>query len=92
MKRFLIEIPHEDEHEACVRALDALSRHGSHFMTHAHFGCAAGHHLGQVLAEVDSRADAERMVPPQFRGDARIVEVQQFTRKKIEDLLAELES
>ena len=91
MPRFLIEIPHESEHAACVRALDALSQYGSHFITNASWGCAAGVHCGYLITELDSREDAPRMVPPQFRHEARIVEVEHYTKEKIETLIAELE-
>lgn len=92
MPRFLIEIVHEDEHDACVRALHAIHSFGSHFVTHAEFGCADGAHAGWLIVELESRAQAERMVPPEFRQDARIVELQRFSPEHIESMLAELES
>jgi hypothetical protein len=91
MPRFLIELPHESEHSACVRALDALSKYGSHFITNASWGCAAGVHCGYLITELASREEAQRIIPPQFRHEARIVEVERYTRAKIETLLARIE-
>ena len=92
MSRFLIEIAHEDEHAACVKALHALETYGSHFVTHADFGCADGVHAGWLIADFDSRAEAKQIVPPEFRAEARIVELSQFTREKIAAMLEKLEN
>jgi hypothetical protein len=58
MPRFLIQLSHRDEHEACVRALGALERYGSHFLTHADWGCKDGVHCGEdiraLIAELES--------------------------------------
>ena len=91
MPSYLIEIPHEDEHAACVRALHAIEQYGSHFMTHAYWGCPSGVHSGQLVAELDCREDALRMVPPEFRRAARIIEVRRYTREGIRELLEGLE-
>ena len=83
MPRYLIELTHEDEHSACVRALQALERHGSHLVTHADWGCKAGVHCGWLIVDVDTQAEAQMMVPPEFRSDARIVELNRYTREEI---------
>ena len=91
MPRFLIELAHEDEHTACVRALRAIEQYGSHFMTHADWGCKAGFHSGWLIVELDSRDDALLMVPPEFRREARIVELNQYTPEEIASLASQLE-
>jgi hypothetical protein len=91
MPRYLIEIPHSDEHDACVRALDAIERHGSHFVTRAEFSCADGRHAGWMIADLESRKEALQFVPPQFRPEVRIVELKAYTREEIAAMLAELE-
>jgi hypothetical protein len=82
MPRYLIELSHGDEHVACVKALRAIEQSGSHFMTHADWGCKAG---------IEDRDEAVRLVPPEFRQEARIVELNRFTKEQIVSLLAELE-
>jgi hypothetical protein len=91
MPRFLIEVPHEDEHAACIKALDALEKYGSHFVTRADFGCEDGVHSGWLVVDLDNRAEALQIVPPQFRRDARVVQLSQYTREKIVAMMKELE-
>lgn len=91
MPRFLIEIPHDDEHAACVRALRVIEQSGSHFLTHADWGCEAGTHCGWMIVELDSRNEAMQLVPPEYRHDARIVELNRFTKVRIASLIAKLE-
>ena len=91
MPRFIIVVSHDDEHAACVNALSALERYGSHFVTHAEFGCKDGSHSGWLMVDVDSHAEAQQIVPPEFRSHARIVQVRRFTREQIKAMVDELE-
>ena len=91
MPRCMIELAHGDEHVACVMALRAIEQSGSHFVTHADWGCKDGAHSGWMIAELDNRDEVARIVPPELRQDARIVELNQFTREKNASLIAELE-
>jgi len=90
MPRYLIELTHGDEYVACVKALRAIERLGSHFVTHADWGCRDGTHAGWLIAELDSRDEALQMVPPELRHDARVVELNKFTREQIASLIVEL--
>jgi hypothetical protein len=91
MPRFLIELKHEDEHDACVRALQALDNFGSHFVTQSDWGCKAGVHSGWFIGEFGDRNEVLQMVPPEYRQSARIVPLNRFTRDEIASLIAELE-
>ncbi len=91
MPRYLIELTHDDEHAACVRAIEAIEKYGAHFFTHADWGCLNGVHSAWVIAELDSREGALQLVPPQFRPDARIVELNKFTREEIASMVGALE-
>ena len=55
MARFLIEVPHEANFAACSQAVRIFLDTGSHFLTHADFGCADGEHKAWLTVEVDSR-------------------------------------
>ena len=92
MARFLIEIPHGDEYQACVKALEAVREYGSHFVTHADWGCGDGVHCGWLIAELESRTDAELLVPPQLRHEARITKLNKYTSEQIAALVAKLEN
>jgi hypothetical protein len=91
MPRYLIELTHDDEYAACVRALEAIEQLGSHFVTRAEWGCADGTHAGWLIAEVDSRQEALQLVPAEFRHEARIVQLNRFTREQIASMVADLE-
>ena len=79
MARFLIEVPHEANGVACQQAVDVFFSTGSHFMTHADFGCADGDHRALLTVEVDSREEALRILPPMLRPQARIVRLSKFS-------------
>ena len=92
MPRFLIEIKHSDDYEGCVKALDALVSHGSHLVTNAEFGCDDGEHCGWLIVEVDSRAQALQMIPPQLQAGARIIQLKTWTRAEIEEMVKGLDA
>ncbi len=87
MARFLIEVPHEAEHEACLRAVRILLTSGSHFLTHSDFGCLDGEHKGWLIVEVESKEEARSILPPSFRSQANIVKLNKFTIEEVDELL-----
>jgi hypothetical protein len=87
MARFLIEVPHEAEEVACARAVQLLLGTGSHFMTHADWGCSDGVHKGWIIVDVDSREEARNMLPPAFRADATVVKLNKFTMEELDETL-----
>ena len=91
MPKFMIELTHSNEHDACVRALQAIEQYGSHYITHAEWGCKDGTHSSWLIVELESREQAMQMVPAGFRREARIVKLNQFTREEIASLTAELD-
>jgi hypothetical protein len=87
MARFLIEVPHEAETVACARVVEIFLKTGSHFLTHTDWGCMDGDHRAWFIAEVDSKEDARRILPPAFRSHARIVGLNKFSMEQIEEIL-----
>lgn len=79
MARFLIEVPHEAEPVACARTVEVFLRSGSHFLTHADWGCRDGEHKAWFVADVDSKEDARSIVPPYLRPKTKIVKLNYFT-------------
>ncbi len=79
MPRFLIEVSHEKTTLECNRAIDAFLRTGSHFLARADWGCKDGEHSAWLIVEVDTKDEARAIVPPDFRGKARIVRLTTFT-------------
>ena len=87
MARFLIEVPHKAEKVECARAVQNLLRTGSHFMTHADWGCLDGVHKGWIIIELESKQEARSILPPAYRSQAKIVELNKFTMEEIEEIL-----
>ena len=84
--RFLIEVQHEGTVEECARAAEIFIRTGSHFLTHADWGCMDGNHRAWIIVEVDTREEARGIVPPAFRSQATIVQLNAFTLAQVEEL------
>jgi hypothetical protein len=84
MARFLIDVPHDGSSAACARMVEVFLRTGSHFLTHADWGCKDGEHKAWIVVEVDSRDEARNIIPPIFRAQAKIVQLNAFVMKDIE--------
>ena len=87
MARFLIEVPHEAEKVECARAVQILLRTGSHFLTHAEWGCLDGEHKAWMIMELETKEEARSILPPAYRSQAKIVELNKFTMEEIEGIL-----
>ena len=87
MPRFLIEVSHESTKVTCARAIEVFLKTGSHFFTHADWGCKDGEHKAWIVVEVESRDEARAIVPPAFRSEAKVVQLNAFTIEEIEDFL-----
>ena len=87
MARILIEVPHKAERIACARAVEILLKTGSHFLTHADWGCADGVHKAWIIAEVDSKEEARAILPPSMRSQAKIVRLNYFSLEEIDAIL-----
>lgn len=89
MARYLIEVPHEPERQACARVVQVFLATGSHLLTHADWGCLDGKHSAWLIVEADSKEEARYVVPPAFRADANIVGLNKFTMEEIEYILSQ---
>ena len=87
MARFLIEVPHEAETLACARVVETFLKTGSHFLVNADWGCKDGDHKAWIIVDVNSKNDARAIVPPAFRAQAKIVQLNKFTLEEIDDIL-----
>ena len=87
MPRFLIEVPHEAEPIACARAAKLLLEIGSHFVSHADFGCMDGDHRAWIVVEGETKLEVRNMLPPVFRPLAHIVGLNKFSIQQMDDLI-----
>jgi hypothetical protein len=85
MKKFLIEVPHGQDKLACDHAIQVFLDSGSHFLTNAEWGCKDGVHKAWIIMEVENKEEARSVVPPYFRGVAKIVQLVTFTPKDLEE-------
>jgi hypothetical protein len=88
MPTFLIESPHEPDTVACARVVKVFLATGSHFLTHAHWGCMDGVHSAFLIVDVADKNEARGILPPAFRADAKITRLNHFTMDKIDATLA----
>ena len=87
MAKFLIEVPHEAQVVACARAIKLLLETGSHFLTHADFGCKDGVHKGWIVVDVDSNEEARNMLPPAYRRQATVIGLSRFGIEELDELI-----
>ena len=92
MAKFLIEVPHPEETVACARVVDVFLKTGSHYLTGADWGCKDGVHKSWMLVDVDNKEDALRIVPPAFRAQARVVQLNSFSMNEIDSILKKHEA
>ena len=72
-------MPHESNKVTCAQAVEVFLKTGSHFFAHASWGCKESRKAWLVV-EVDSRDESRAIVPPDFRSQAKIVQLNAFTR------------
>jgi len=87
VQRFLIEVPHENTAYACARAAELLLRTGSHFMTHADFGCSDGVHKAWFIVERDNKEEARSVLPSELRPIASVIGLHYFTMPMVDELM-----
>lgn len=79
MPKFLIEVEHGPDKDACNKAIQVFLKTGSHFLTHAEWGCLDGEHKAWIIVEVPNKDDARFIIPPAFRSIAKITQITTFT-------------
>jgi hypothetical protein len=87
MPKFLIEVPHEKELLACAQVIESFLNYGSHFATKADWGCRDGVHKAWITVETDSREDARNILPPAYRAQATIIQLNKFSMAEIDEIL-----
>jgi hypothetical protein len=87
MPKFLIEVPHEADPVACARVVHVFLSSGSHFLTHAEWGCNDGDHKAWMIVDVNTKDEARMIVPVAFRAQAKIVKLNRFSIDQIDNIL-----
>jgi len=74
MHRYLIETPHTQED--CLNLVKLI--HAAGYLTHFDWGCMSGVHSGWAIIEAEDDAQAQLVVPPLVRRQARVVRLNKF--------------
>jgi hypothetical protein len=77
---------------SCSRAAKVLLESGSHFLTHADFGCRDGVHKAWIVVDVESKDEARNLLPVAYRRHASIVQLNKFGLNELDDLIKRHES
>ncbi len=79
MPRFLLEVTHEAaDSTGCKNVVKEFLDTGSHYLSHAEWGCEDGVHKAWMIVEVETREEAKAIVPPFMRSEARIIRLRRF--------------
>jgi hypothetical protein len=88
MPKFLIEVTHEPEMIACARVVKEFLTSGSHYLTHADWGCMDGDHRSWIMVDVADKHEAMAIVPVGLRSAARIIGLNTFSLQQVDAILA----
>ena len=89
MARFMIEVPHEPDRASCDRAIEIFLNSGSHFLTHADWGCKDGNHKAWIIAEVENKNEARLILPPVYCAQAKITELTQYDIQQVDEIFSQ---
>lgn len=84
MAKYLVEVPHAPDRLGCAKAIQVFLESGSHYLTHADWGCNDDVHVGWMIIEAGDREEIVQILPPAFRDDARIVRLTRYTPEEID--------
>jgi len=87
MSRYLIEIPHSSEKIECLHSVSILLSSGSHFLINADWGCLDGEHKAWFFMDADSKEEVLRIVPPAYKRNTKITQLNKFNLQDVEELL-----
>jgi hypothetical protein len=87
MPKYFIEIPHGSEKFECLRSASVLLSTGSHFLANADWGCMDGVHKAWFFMDADSKDEVLMIIPPAFRKDAKISQLNKFKLSDVNELL-----
>jgi len=87
MARFLIELAHEANEEACTTAIQTLLSTGSHFLTNAEWGCKDEDHRCWIIVDVNSQQEARTILPPIYRNEAKIIKLIRYSLDELNEAL-----
>jgi hypothetical protein len=83
MTKFIIEVPHNEDQAACLRAIEMFVKSGNHFLAHAEWGCKDNEHKAWMIVELESREEALKVIPSMYRDRAKVTELFHMTYEDV---------
>ncbi len=87
MSKYLIEVPHGDDKLECLRSISIFLSTGSHFLSNADWGCKDGVHKAFFIMDAENKDEVLQVVPPAYRKDAKIIQLNRFRIENVEEQL-----
>ena len=87
MAKYLVEVFHSADKIECLRTIQIFLSSGSHFLTHADWGCLDGEHKAWFFIEVESKEEALQIVPSYYRNNTKIIKLSNFNLREVESML-----
>ncbi len=89
MSKYLVEVIHGAEKLACLHAIQVFLNTGNHFLVNADWGCHDGIHKAWFMMTAENKEEAMRIVPPFYRKDTTITQLDKFNIQEVEQMLAD---
>jgi hypothetical protein len=86
MSKYLIEVLHSGDKYECKKSAQIFLTSGSHFLTNADWGCKDGVHKAWFMIDADNKDEVMRIVPPAYRKDTKIIELNKFKLEDFEEM------
>ena len=83
MAHYLIEVPPEEDKVACLRAMEIFIATGSHFLSKIEWGCEDGEHKAWLIVDVESKEQAQQIIPSFYRDRSKVTKLFQITREDV---------
>lgn len=87
MEKYLVEVTHSDDQVECLRTIQIFLSSGSHFLTHADWGCLDGEHKAWFVIDVENKQEALQIVPSYYKKNTKIIKLSRFNLQEVENLL-----
>ena len=87
MTKYLVEVSHSADKIECLRTIQIFLSSGSHFLTHADWGCLDGEHKAWFILDADSKEEVLQIVPSYYRRNTKITKLSRFNLQEVENLL-----
>jgi hypothetical protein len=87
MARFLIEVEHDEGVSSCMQVIQTFLQTGSHFLSNADWGCKDGEHKAWIIVDLDSKEEALSVLPPVFRSNAKVIQLNKFNMEDVDEIV-----